>query len=129
MTVTRVPARNPEPEGLDGRGTTHAADLPPSVWQSPWRLAVTEDLDLDADVPVKRSLCLLVDPEGDYVMPGRCKKPRGHEEPHDWGANHGAFLGETRRAELQDTPSGRLPVRTPGAALREEREVIERWPA
>lgn len=173
MTVTRVPASNPEPEvpitdprwlvstqpdptpeidgGLDGRGTTHAADLPASahVWG---HLAAPVDYndDLEAEAPVRRERCLLVDPDGDYLMPGRCKKPLGHEDPHDWGANHGAFLGETRRAELRDTPSGRLPVRTPGAALRDEegsdgpggpgesagpgesilgRPVIERWPA
>ena len=153
MTVTRVNSMpNPEPEvpitdprwlvstqhdptpeidgGLDGRGTTHAADLPASahVWG---HLAAPVDYndDLEAEAPVRRERCLLVDPDGDYLMPGRCKKPLGHEDQHDWGANHGAFLGETRRAELRDTPSGRLPVRTPGAALEEEREVIERWPA
>lgn len=112
MTVTRVPARNPEPEGLDGRGTTHAADLPATAHT--WghlSVSLEKDTDLDADVPVKRSLCLLVDPEGDRVMPGRCKKPRGHEGACDWGATHGAFLGDTRRAELEETPSGRLPVR------------------
>lgn len=156
MTVTRVPARNPEPEGLDGRGTTHAADLPATAHT--WghlSVSLEMDTDLDADVPVTRSLCLLVDPEGDYLMPGRCKKPLGHEEPHDWGATHGAFLGEVRRAELAqggsppssgftqremedfsgyvayaagaelDTPSDVLPVRVPGEALRDSDEAWE----
>ncbi len=148
MAVTRVPASGPEPEvpitdprwlvstqpdpapeidgGLDGRGTTHAADLPASahVWG---HLAAPVDYndDLDAEAPVRRERCLLVDPDGDYLMPGRCKKPLGHEDPHDWGANHGAFLGETRRAELRDTPSGRLPMRTPGAALEGDLSAFE----
>ena len=178
MTVTRVPEPevpitdprwlastqpDPTPEidgGLDGRGTTHAADLPASahVWG---HLAAPVDYndDLEAEAPVRREKCLLVDPDGDYLMPGRCKKPLGHEPPHDWGATHGAFLGEVRRAELTqggspppsgftqremedfsgyvayaasaelDTPLGRLPVRTPGAALEEEREVVETWTA
>jgi hypothetical protein len=161
MSVFRVPASSPEPttdhvpEGLDGNGTTSAADLPArtaegiNVWDTPWPQRITEELDMEQTEPVKREKCLEVDPDGDYLMPGRCKKPLGHEEPHDWGANHGAFLGETRRAELA-TPSGMLPRRTPGVALGDvesesepgvrpgcERPaesilghpVIERWPA
>lgn len=109
-------------QGLDGNGTTSAADLPArtaegiNVWDTTWPQRITEELDMEQTEPIKRVMCLLVDPDGDYLMPGRCKKPLGHEEPHDWGANHGAFLGETRRAELA-TPSGMLPRRTPGAAL------------
>ena len=80
--------------------------------------------DLDEDAPVKREKCLMVDPEGDYVMPGRCKKPLDHEGEHDWNATHGAFFGEARRQELQETPSDRLPVRTPGAVLAES-EALE----
>jgi hypothetical protein len=154
LVSTQVDEEEPEElaegAGLDGRGTMHAADLPAGshIWGH--LAAPIERLDdLDEETPVKREKCLEVDPDGDYLMPGRCKKPLGHEEPHDWGANHGAFLGETRRAELA-TPSGMLPRRTPGAALGDvesesepgvrpgcERPaesilghpVIERWPA
>lgn len=134
-----------ELRGLDGHGTTHAADLPTSahVWG---HLAAPSELgtDVSEEEPVKREKCLKIDPDGDYLMPGRCKKPLGHEEPHDWGATHGAFLGEVRRAELA-TPSGMLPRRTPGAALGDDESesgpgvrpgcergsdrVLERWEA
>jgi hypothetical protein len=154
LVSTQVDEEEPEElaegAGLDGRGTMHAANLPTGSHTWGHLAAPTERLDdLDEETPVKREKCLEVDPDGDYLMPGRCKKPLGHEEPHDWGANHGAFLGETRRAELA-TPSGMLPRRTPGAALGDvgsesepgvrpgcERPaesilghpVIERWPA
>jgi hypothetical protein len=152
LVSTQVDEEEPEElaegAGLDGRGTMHAANLPTGSHTWGHLAAPTERLDdLDEETPVKREKCLEVDPDGDYLMPGRCKKPLGHEEPHDWGANHGASLGETRRAELA-TPSGMLPRRTPGAALGDvegangatdrreaagplegefEREVLETW--
>lgn len=118
-----------ELRGLDGHGTTHAADLPTSahVWG---HLAAPSELgtDVSEEEPVKREKCLLVDPDGDYLMPGRCKRPIDHEGDHDWLAAHGAYLDRStplgistfahqERAQALDTPSGVLPRRTPGAAL------------
>lgn len=150
MTVTRVPARNPEPEvpitdprwlvstqpdptpeidgGLDGRGTTHAADLPARVWDATWPQRVPEDIDLDATPTVLHRLCLEIDTRGGD-WPGRCGDPRDHAGLHDWERAPGDTLRENRMEQLRDTPSGRLPVRTPGAALEEEREVVETWTA
>ena len=142
-----------ELRGLDGHGTTHAADLPTSahVWGHLAAPAGVDD-DLDEEEPVKREKCLLVDPDGDRLMPGRCKRPIDHEPPCDWRAAHGAYLDRGTRELLRegDTPSGVLPVRVPGAALGDvraesgsahagdaagplegefEREVLETWTA
>lgn len=144
-------AEEVELRGLDGHGTTHAADLPTSahVWGHLAAPAGVDD-DLDEEEPVKREKCLMVDPDGDRLMPGRCKRPIDHEPPCDWRAAHGAYLDGGRREQLRerDTPSGVLPVRVPGAALGDaqgssgvegparaaraaesnvEREVLETW--
>jgi hypothetical protein len=114
-----------EPHGLDGNGTTSAANLPArtaegiTVWDTTWPQRITEELDMEQTEPIKRERCLMVDPDGDYLMPGRCKMPLDHEGDHDWCAPHGAYLDGGRREQLRerDTPSGVLPRRTPGAAL------------
>lgn len=98
MTVTRVPASNPEPE-------------------------------IDWEAPVKRTLCLAL--SDDRALPLQCRFKVDHVTRHEWEIDNSPLTeGRAERLrEEQDTPSGRLPVRTPGAALEEEREVIERWPA
>lgn len=79
--------------------------------------------------PVLRTLCLAL--SDDRNMPLQCRFKLGHVDPHDWATEKPILMRDKaeRLREEQDTPSGRLPVRTPGAALEEEREVIERWPA
>ena len=145
-----------ERRGLDGNGTTSAANLPArtaegiTVWDTTWPQRITEELDMEQTEPIKRERCLMVDPDGDRLMPGRCKMPLEHEGEHDWLAPHGAYLDGGRREQLRerDTPSGVLPVRVPGAALGDaqgssgvagpaesgraaesnvEREVLETW--
>ena len=79
--------------------------------------------------PVLRTLCLAL--SDDLTLPLQCKFGRDHFGDHDWQIE-GVVLSEFRADLLrdeQDTPSGRLPVRTPGAALEEEREVVETWTA
>jgi hypothetical protein len=119
--------------GLDGNGTTSAANLPArtaegiTVWDTTWPQRITEELDMEQTEPIKREKCLMVDPDGDRLMPGRCKKPLDHEGDHDWRAAHGAYLDGGRRERLreEDSPSGLLPVRVPGAALRDQDETWE----
>jgi hypothetical protein len=158
---TRLLPHDPEDgiehEGLDGSGTTSAANLPArtaegiTVWDTTWPQRITEELDMEQTEPIKRERCLMVDPDGDRLMPGRCKRPYDHEPPRDWRAAHGAYLDGGRREQLRerDTPSGVLPVRVPGAAPGDaraesgsadaqdaagptesnEREVLETWTA
>lgn len=109
MTVTRVPASNPEPEfqpegGLDGNGTMHAADLPQhtGIWgwtQHPAHIT-TYDPD-EPDAPVTRKHCLHVQP-GYATLPGRCKKPDGHAGEHDYNETNDAKLIDRRRRELDE---------------------------
>ena len=160
-TVTRVPAARP------------------ATWGTILQSGSPEDLDLDNGAEVVRQWCLAVD-DPHAAMPERCTLAAGHGPGHTWErdaimtrtaqrqeleasaertATEAARLAVQRRADEermhgclieQDTPSGRLPVRTPGAALRDEegldgpggpgeaarpgesilgRPVIERWPA
>lgn len=152
MTVTRVPASNPEPEvpitdprwlvstqpdptpeidgGLDGRGTTHAADLPASAHVWGQTLAPVDlEIDTEGEAPVKRTLCLAL--SDDRNMPLQCRFKVDHATRHEWEIDNSPLTqGRAERLrEEQDTPSGRLPRRVPGEALEEEREVIETWPA
>lgn len=95
-------------------------------------------------------LCLQL--SADLSLPLQCRFKLDHAGDHDWEIERGV-LTDYRAKQLreeQDTPSGMLPVRTPGAALRDAegesepgvrlesagageanlaRRVIERWPA
>lgn len=80
---------DPEPEvderrGLDGNGAMHAADLPATTytWPSTTQPAVTEDLALEAEPEVRRTLCLEL--SGDLSMPLQCRFKLGHAPGHDW---------------------------------------------
>lgn len=161
MTVTRVPAARP------------------TTWGTILQSGSPEDLDLDNGAEVVRQWCLAVD-DPHAAMPERCTLAAGHGPGHTWErdtitartgqrqeleasaertAVEAERLAVQRRADEermhgglieQDTPSGRLPVRTPGAALRDEegsdgpggpgeaarplasafpREVVETWTA
>lgn len=100
MTVTRVPAMEPRPEDLGG-------------------------LDFSADTPVKRTLCLAL--SDDRNMPLQCRFKLDHVTRHEWEIDNSPLTeGRAERLrEEQDTPSGRLPVRTPGAALEEDLSAFE----
>lgn len=160
MTVTRVPSPRP------------------TTWGTILQSGSPEDLDLDNGAEVVRTWCLAVD-DPHAAMPERCTLVAGHGPGHTWErdtitartaqceeleasaertAVEAERLAAQRRADeermhaglMEDTPSGMLPVRTPGAALRDEqgsdgpggpgeaarpaesilgRPVIERWPA
>lgn len=77
--------------------------------------------------PVLRTLCLAL--SDDLSLPLQCRFKLGHVDPHDWATEKPILMRDKaeRLREEQDSPSGRLPVRTPGAALEEEREVVETW--
>ena len=64
-------------------------------------------------------LCLQL--SADLSLPLQCRFYRGHHSGHDWEIETD-LLTDYRAKQLreeQDTPSGMLPVRTPGAALRD----------
>lgn len=112
-----------DPEGLDGNGTTHAADLPSRVWGSLWPTSAVDTLDEHADAPVTRRYCLEVEP-GYALIPGRCRLLPEHAGEHDWtGGNKNARLSELAHRAIargdqtpaartlepdEDSPSGRL---------------------
>ncbi|MGH3996615.1 MAG: hypothetical protein ACRDTJ_04045 [Pseudonocardiaceae bacterium] len=137
--------------GLDGNGTWSAADLPASAWQPTSRPVENEDY-AETEAPVRREFCLALSES--VVLPMQCRDHAGHVGAHDWERDTGPLSTKARRERLleeQDSPSGMLPVRTPGEALRDagsdacgsgdvgesERpaesilghRVIERWPA
>lgn len=67
--------------------------------------------------PVPRTLCLAL--SDDRSLPLQCRFKLDHSGGHDWEIERGV-LTEHRAEWLrdeQDTPSGVLPVRVPGAAL------------
>lgn len=124
---------DPEPEvderrGLDGNGAMHAADLPSTsyTWGYLAAPAENEDIDLEKDLPVTRTLCLAL--SDDRTLPLQCRIRNGHGGKHDWETEKDDLLSVRRREEL-DTPSDRLPVRVAGEALAEaqESEVLETW--
>lgn len=133
MTVTRVPAARP------------------TSWGTPLHGGSPEDLDLDNGAEVVRQWCLAVD-DPHASMPERCTLVAGHGPGHTWErdavvtraaqceeltasaertATEAARLADQRRADeermhaglVEDTPSGVLPVRVPGAALAEAQEA------
>jgi hypothetical protein len=135
MTVTRVPAARP------------------TTWGYPLPIGSPEDLDLDNDAEVVRTWCLAVD-DPHAAMPERCTLVAGHTPGHTWerdtitaadtercekltsgaeaAASEAARLAAQRRedeermhAGLVDTPSGVLPVRVPGEALRAAQNAQE----
>jgi hypothetical protein len=106
---------------------------------------------LDAIV---RTKCFAPDPDDLIGLGIACKQKLGadgtHEGLHDWQKVLTSALTDQEREQARDSPSGLLPVRVPGAALRDvdesgepggpaeseraaesnvERRVIERWPA
>lgn len=180
MTVTRVPASNPEPEVpitdprwlvstqpdrepepkpdihwmvVTGPRVFNACGAPSGSRANSIAHQVTCPACLDTIV---RTKCLAPDPDDVLGIGIVCKQKLDtdgtHEGLHDWEKPLTSALTNQERdlALAMDTPSGRLPVRTPGAALRDEedsngpggpseaarpgesilgRPVIERWPA
>jgi hypothetical protein len=63
--------------------------------------------------PVPRTLCLTL--SDDRSLPLQCRFKLDHSGGHDWEIERG--LAAVRAELEQDTPSGVLPVRVPGAAL------------
>jgi hypothetical protein len=69
--------------------------------------------------PALRALCLQL--SADLSLPLQCRFKLDHSGGHDWEIEKDV-LTDYRAQQLreeQDTPSGMLPVRTPGAALRD----------
>ncbi len=156
MTVTRVPASNPEPEEVPTHWIAGESSL---TWNNPvTAIACGAEGDgvytLDKvtcaeclNVVMRRRCLVLEDAPGPLRQ--RCTRPVHDDDRHSWRWDSAGLPGST--STEQDTPSGRLPpVRTPGAALRDEegsdgpggpgesarpgesilgRRVIERWPA
>lgn len=105
-------------DGLDGRGTMRAADLPARAWDATWPQRVPDDFAEDEELPVNRKLCLSLSP--DVTIPLQCRLVAGHAPGCDWETDKGSLLPDVQAERLraeQDTPSGVLPRRTPGAAL------------
>lgn len=97
--------------------------------------------------PVKRTLCLML--SDDRAYPLQCRFKLGHLDGHDWEIEKSPLTDfRVKQLREEDSPSGLLPVRVPGAALRDaeessgaegpaeseraaesnvEREVLETW--
>lgn len=70
---------------------------------------------------VKRTLCLML--SGDLSMPLQCRFVLGHRGGHDWEIEKNPLTDfRVKQLREEDSPSGLLPVRVPGAALRDAEE-------
>lgn len=111
----QLPAQPNVPEPADHHTASHTSNGIPVYGHL--EESGRPDTFSDEDTEVRRSKCLLVDPDSPRHLPRVCGFNREHLSGHEWETDGPVWLTEMRRAELTAQETGALPVRTPGVVL------------